>query len=456
MITYMIGGKRMVKDMSVGSPFKLLLSFSIPMLIGNIFQQFYSMVDTIVVGRFISVQALAALGATGALNFLVLGFIIGVANGFSVIIAQRFGEKNFAAMRRTVAMGAILSVAVAVIVTFLSVALCEPLLRMMQTPADIIEDAKTYINIIFWGIIATMFYNFVSAVLRAMGDSKTPLYFLVFSSLVNVVLDLVFVIVFRMGVAGAGWATVISQALSFVLCYFYMRKKHPILHLTKEDWKFDSHTSKNLLRIGVPMGLQSSVTAIGVVILQGAVNSFGSVTVAAYTAASKVEQVAIQPMITFGLAISTFAGQNLGAKKLGRIREGVRQCILISMVSCVLFAVLIWVFGDAMVSLFVSGHNQELFDQARLYLNMVSLFFCVLGLLFIFRSVLQGLGNALVPMLSGIMELVMRVIVALVLSQVMGYFGICLAGPVAWTGATILLVISYFVVMGKMQNRIKN
>lgn len=443
----------MVKDMSVGSPFKLLLSFSIPMLIGNIFQQFYSMVDTIVVGRFISVQALAALGATGALNFLVLGFIIGVANGFSVIIAQRFGEKNYAAMRKAVAVGAVLSVVIAVAVTFFSIVLCAPLLRMMQTPADIIEDAKTYIDIIFWGIIATIFYNFVSAVLRAMGDSKTPLYFLVFSSLVNVALDLLFVIVFHMGVAGAGWATVISQALSFVLCYLYMRKKHPILHLTREDWKFDWNTAKNLLRIGIPTGLQSSVTAIGVVILQGAVNRFGSVTVAAYTAASKVEQVAIQPMITFGLAISTFAGQNLGAKQISRIHEGVRKCILISMVSCVVFGVLIWLFGDGMVSLFVTDHNPELFEQARLYLSMVSLFFCVLGLLFIFRSALQGLGNAFVPMLSGIMELAMRVIAALVLSQMMGYFGICLAGPIAWTGATVLLTISYVVVMRKIQHK---
>ncbi len=437
----------MVKDMTVGNPTKLIFSFSVPMLVGNIFQQFYSMVDTIIVGRYVSIQALAAVGVTGSLTFLVLGFVMGLTTGFSVIVSQYFGLNDEKQLRKSVAMSVYLSLILSIVITIISLLFARTLLNFMNTPSDIIDDASLYINIIFAGTIASVFYNLLSSVLRALGDSKTPLMFLIISSIINIVLDLVFIINFHMGVAGAAYATIIAQAISCVLCFIYIKKRFPILNLSKNDWKIEKNIIAKLLDIGVPTAFQSSVTAIGVMVIQAAVNNFGSIIVAAYTAAIKVEQLATQPALTFGLAMATYTGQNLGAGKLDRIRTGIKKCIMISAAFCIIGGILIIIFGRNITMLFVSGTEEEIsqvLDAAQIYLNAVSAFFWLLGLLFIYRNALQGLGNAKIPLLSGFIELVMRVGVAFTLSNYIGYTGICLASPIAWVGATVLLITAFY------------
>ena len=322
----------MVKDLTTGSPARLIIGFSLPLLAGNLFQQFYSMADTIVVGRSIGVDALAAVGSTGAISFLVLGFVIGLTGGFSVVVAQKFGAGDEREVRRAVAMSVYLSVLLTIVLTAVSVLCTRPLLNFMQTPANIYDDAYAYIVVIFAGTGAIIFYNLLSGVLRALGDSRTPLYFLILSSVINVALDLVFILVFGMGVAGAAYATVAAQVLSGLLCLLYMAKKFPILRFHKSDWAWNGRLVVHHLRLGLPMAFQFSVTAIGVMILQGAINGFGSSVVAGYTAASKVEQLTTQPMMTFGITMATYGGQNLGAGRLDRIRQGTRRCVEISTV----------------------------------------------------------------------------------------------------------------------------
>ena len=432
----------MTRDMTVGNPVKLIISFSIPLLIGNLFQQLYSMVDAVIVGQFLGVDALAAVGTTGPLSFLILGFVMGMTGGFSVLVAQRFGAGDYDEMRHTVAMSVLLSVALSVVMTLLSVGLCWQLLEIMNTADNIIGMAYDYIVIIFAGTAANVLYNMLSGILRALGDSKTPLYFLILSSLLNVGLDLLFIINFGMGVAGAGYATVVSQVVSGLLCLVYMVKKFPILHFRREDWRFSAPVCLHLLKIGSPMAFQFSITAIGVVTLQGAVNSFGSATTAAFTAASKVETLTQQLMSTLSTTTATFVGQNLGAGKMSRIREGVRRCRQITDISSLVLMALVFLFWRSAVSLFISGDQPEVYEAARTYLYIIMAFYLPLGWVNIFRNALQGMGEAFVPLMGGVMELIMRVVVATI-AVPFGFWAVCLASPMAWIGADIPLLITY-------------
>ena len=313
----------MTRDMTVGNPVKLIVSFSIPLLIGNLFQQLYSMVDAVIVGQFLGVDALAAVGTTGPLSFLILGFVMGMTGGFSVLVAQRFGAGDYDGMRHTVAMSILLSVVLCIVMTALSVAVCRPLLVAMNTADNIIDMAYDYIIVIFAGTFANILYNELSGILRALGDSKTPLYFLILSSLLNVGLDIFCVVNLRMGVAGAGYATVLSQFISGVLCLLYMMKKFPILHLQKKDWVFRRATCLHLLKVGAPMAFQFSITAVGTIVLQGAVNSFGSAVTAGFTAASKVETLTQQLMSTLSTTTATFVGQTWAP---GKCTASARAC----------------------------------------------------------------------------------------------------------------------------------
>ena len=443
----------MVRDMTSENPTKLILSFSIPLLIGNVFQQLYSMVDTIVVGRYLGVQALAAVGATGSLSFLVLGFINGITSGFSVLVAQSFGAGDEKRMRHFVAMSVYLGLIVSAVLTLSTILLTRDILNLMQTPEDIIDTSEVYIKIIFAGILATMFYNLLAGVLRALGDSKTPLYFLILSSILNIGLDLFFVINMKSGVPGVAYATVISQAVSAIACLFYMAVKFPILHFHKEELKFSLLSAARLFQVGIPMALQFSITAIGTMVLQSAINGLGSTVVGAYTAASKAEQLAVQPMITFGTTMATYVGQNLGAGRMDRIREGVKKCIMISCIFSILGSLLVVFCGGILVSLFITGEQPEVMAYARQYLNTIAIFFIPLGLIFIYRNTLQGMGDGFIPMMAGVVELGMRVFVAFVLAKQFGYTGICLAGPIACIVADIPLMITYYVRMGKIKKR---
>lgn len=445
----------MTNDMTKGSPIKLILYFTIPILIGNIFQQFYSMVDTIIVGRFINFKALAAVGSTGSVSFLILGFVFGLTGGFAVVTAQRFGAKDEDGLRHSVAITVKLCIITAVIMTTLSILTSKPLLQLMNTPLDIFEDAHTYIVIIFAGIAPSLAYNMFACILRALGDSRTPLYFLIISSLLNIILDLLFIITFQMGVAGAALATILSQGVSALLCFFYIMKRYPILHLKKEDFRKDWPFTWKHLAIGLPMAFQFSITAIGTILIQSALNLFGSLKIAAFTAATKVEQLASQPANSFGVAMANFAGQNLGANNIKRIRQGTVKCIILSLSFCVVSSVALILFSNPLTQLFINDTDPAvingILEGSREYLTYVAYFFPFLSLLFIFRNVLQGMGKSFWPMMAGVAELVFRSAVAFTLPARIGYTGICLASPAAWIGACVLLAISYIFIMRNMR-----
>ncbi len=440
----------MTRDLTRGNPAKLILTFTIPLLIGNIFQQLYSMADTIIVGRTIGVNALAAVGATGSLSFLILGFAQGLTAGFSVITAQRFGAGDYSGVRRSAAVSAVLSGLITLLLTAVSVIGVRPLLELMNTPADIIDDAYRYIVVIFWGIAASMLFNLLSNIIRALGDSKTPLLFLVVACLLNIALDFLFILAFRMGVAGAAWATVISQFVSGVLCLLYIGKRLPILRVEQQDWKLQRDVVLSHLRVGLPMAFQSSIIAIGAMILQGALNALGSVAVAAFTAAQKLDTLIIQPLMSFGITMATYVAQNYGAGNLPRIRKGVRQCSVMSVAISLLGGLLVILAGKPLVRIFVGSGQNEVVDLAQVYLVINGACYCILALLFIYRYTLQGLGKSLVPTVAGVMELVMRTLAAVFLAQIVGFAGVSWANPIAWAGATIPLGIAYFVMISRL------
>ena len=444
--------KELTKDMTAGSPVKLILLFSIPLLIGNIFQQFYSMVDTIIVGRFVGVDALAAVGSTGSMSFLINGFVVGLTSGFAVLISQKFGAKDEAGLKKATASTIVLSLIATIIVTIVSMLFAKPLLNLMNTPENIINDAYSYIIIIYGGTVATVAYNMFASILRALGDSKTPLYFLIIASILNIVLDIVFIVNFKMGVSGAAYATVISQGVSSILCLIYTYRKYKILRLKKEDFKVKRRMYIKHLKIGIPMALQFSITALGIMTVQGALNVFGSTVIAAYTAASKVLQIVMQPAITFGVTMATYCGQNLGAKNYARIKEGVKKCTQISIVTSILAGLILVFGGKFFVGLFIENPDASILAYAQECLNYAAVFFIPLGLIFIYRNALQGMGESFVPMMAGAYELIARAIVAFTLPRFIYYTGICLADPIAWLAAAIPLGIYYHKKMKSIDN----
>lgn len=434
----------MTNDMTTGNPVKLILLFSIPLLIGNIFQQFYSMVDTIIVGRFVGVEALAAVGTTSSMVFLVNGFVMGLTSGFAVLISQKYGAKDEAGVKKAVASSITLSIIATIIVTFISVISAKPLLTLMNTPSNIMKDASAYIIILYAGNVAIIFYNMMAAILRALGDSKTPLYFLIVSSVLNIILDLVLIINFKMGVAGAAYATVISQGVSALLCVIYTYKKYKILRLKKEDFKVKKKYYRKHLKIGIPMALQFSITAIGIMTVQSAINIFGSTVIASYAASSKVLQLVMQPATTLGVTMATYCGQNIGAKRYDRIKLGVKKCVQISIITSLISAMVLIFLGKYFVMMFVSNPDAEILSYAQQVLNISAIFFIPLGLIFVYRNALQGIGDSFIPMMAGVYELVARAVVAFTLPKVLEFMGICLADPVAWFAAVIPLAYTYY------------
>jgi len=445
----------MTNDMTQGSPLKIFIFFSIPLLIGNIFQQLYSMVDTIIVGRFVGVDALAAVGSTGSMFFLVNGMILGLTSGFGVLVSQKFGAKDEVGVKKAVASNITLTLISTFLMTVIALIVKNPLLRMMNTPENIFDNANTYITIIFAGLITQALYNMSAGILRALGDSKTPLYFLIISSILNVILDLVFIINFKMGVSGAAYATNIAQGFSAVLCLIYSYKRFQVLRLKKEDFKVDPHYYTKHLKIGVPMGLQFSVTAVGIIIVQSAINVFGSIVIASYTASSKVLQLVMQPSISFGVTIATYAGQNLGAGRFDRIKNGMKIMNKVSIVTSLIAGAILIFLGKYFVTLFIENPTPEIFSYAQQVFNYSAVFFIPLGFIFVYRNVLQGMGESFVPMMAGVYELVARSIVAFTLPKFIGFTGICLSDPVAWIAAAVPLMITYYRKMKKIENKNK-
>ena len=451
--TYMAAN--VTKDMTEGSPVKLILGFFIPMLCGLLFQQLYNMADTIIVGRFCGVSALASVGATGSVNYLILGFVIGVCNGFAIPIAQLFGARDYKDLRRHVANAAWLCMAASVVLTISTVALTRPMMQLMQTPDDIIDGAVIYIGWIFAGIPFIFLYNMVAAIMRALGDSKTPLYFLILTSALNIGLDLLFIVPFHFGVLGAALATDISQVISGVLSFIYLRRKFDVLKMEKDDLAFSKKASIRLLGIGVPMGLQCSITAIGSVIMQWAVNVLGSTAVAAVTAAGKTQGLLTVPMESVGTAMATYAGQNLGASRMDRVRQGVNSAMLIILIYGVASAFVLHFTDVQIMGLFLDTAKEvDIVAMGREYLFWNSVFFVPLGALIVWRYSIQGLGFSSLAMLAGVAEMVARTAVAIVLVPILGYFGAELSNPAAWIAACLFLYPAYRWTCRQLDNRL--
>ena len=439
--------KGATKDMTEGPPLKLILGFFIPMLFGLLFQQLYNMADTIIVGKFLGVKALAAVGSTGSINFMIIGFCLGVCSGFAIPVAQKFGEKNMKALRRFVANSGWLAAIFAVVMTFAVCIFCRDILVLMQTPEDIIEGAYSYIFVIFLGIPATYLYNLLSCTIRSLGDSTTPLIFLVFSSVVNVLLDLFTILVLDMGVAGAGWATITAQAVSGILCLIYMRRKFTILKMDEEEWKPDRHYMKILCNMGIPMGLQYSITAIGSVILQTSVNSLGSMAVASVTAGSKISMFFCCPFDALGSTMATYGGQNVGARKLDRIDKGLKAGTLIGCVYAVVAFAVLYFMGEWVALMFVDPGETEILRNTQWFLIANSLFFIPLLGVNVVRFMIQGLGYPRLAILAGVCEMAARSFVGFCLVPLFGYLAVCIANPVAWIAADLFLIPAYRYVM---------
>ena len=441
--------KSSTRDLTVGSPMGLILSFMLPLLFGLLFQQFYSMVDTVVVGKFLGVEALAGVGSTGSVNFLVLGLCNGVCAGFAIPVAQKFGEKDTQGLRNFVGNMIWLGSGIAAIVTLVTTVGCADILRAMNTPEETFSYAYDYIFLIFLGIPATMLYNLLSGIMRSLGDSRTPLFFLIFSSLLNVGLDIVCVVTLRMGVAGAGWATLISQLISGILCLVYMAKKFPILRMEKENLKWNGYYVKRLLLMGLPMGLQYSITAIGSIVLQTAVNGLGSVVMAAVASGSKVSALFCTPYDAMGTMAATYAGQNLGAGKLDRVRTGMKDCALLGVAYSLAALAVLYLVGGKMSGLFLSGGDtaaaEKILPLAQRMLTIWALFYIPLLGVNLVRFTIQGLGYSNLAVISGIFEMIARAAVALGLVPVLGFDAVCLASPAAWVLADCFLIPAYLV-----------
>lgn len=441
----------MEKDMTKGSPMRLILGFSIPLIFGLLFQQLYSMVDTIIVGHYLGVNALAAVGATGSINFLINGFCIGVCSGFAIPIAQEFGAGNEKNMRKYVANSVWLATFFAVVMTILVVALCHPILRVMRTPENIIDGSYMYIVIIFMGIPVTYLYNMTSSIIRSLGDSRTPVIFLTMAAVLNIALDLVCIIVFQLGVAGAAIATVTSQAAAGICCLLFMRKKFGILRMEKEDWVRDRELMVKLCGMGLPMGLQYSITAIGSVILQSAVNGIGSDAVAAVTAGSKLGLFLTCAYDAMGSTMATYGGQNIGAGRLDRISKGLRSCVLIGAVYSVFALVIVLLFGRHMLLLFLDRGETAILENAMRFITINVCFYFPLALVNIVRFLIQGMGYSILAVFAGMSEMIARGIAGFVLVPYFGFAAVGFANPLAWIFADAFLIPAYLYVRKDME-----
>lgn len=444
-------------DMTKGRPLPIILQFTVPLMIGNVFQQLYNMADTIIVGRYVGAGALAAVGSTGTIMFLITGFSQGITSGFTVLTSQRYGAGDKKAVKRSVANGILLSVLTALFLTVSGLLSMEGLLKLMNTPEDIYTDACTYITIISAGISANIFYNLFSAYLRAVGNSQVPLFFLVLSACLNVVLDLVFIIWFGMGVAGAAWATNLSQAVSALLCVIYIFRKVPVLKPEKEHWRLHRGDSRIQLSVGIPMAFQFAITASGTMIMQAAINLFGSEAVAAYTAAGKLQNLVTQGMVAMGQTMATYGGQNYGKGDLVRIRSGVRAALLAETVYSLAAAAAVCLLLKPSLGLFFSGETdlESMMPWARTYITMCAVFFIPLSTIFIFRNIMQGCGCGFLPMMGGVVELGARLLAAAASMKLLSYPLACACDPAAWLSAGLFTGIAYLHVMKDLERKMR-
>ena len=439
-------------DLTVGNPFRSLLKFAIPVILGNLFQLFYTLADSVIVGKTLGADSLAAVGSTSIIIYFVFCFINGFTGGFGICLGQRCGAKDEKGMRKSVAVSTILSIAFTVVLTLLCCLFAHEILYLMQIPSDISGEAYDYMFVVLLGTGATVFYNMISNMLRALGDSKTPLYFLVFSSILNIFLDLFFILVFHMGVAGAAWATILSQFLSALLSLLVGLKNFQVLHLRREDFRDLNASIRLHLKTGFPMGFQMSVMCIGQLAMQAVVNSLGTAAVAGYTAASKADQLSVFVNNAMMTAISNYVAQNFGAGKTERIRMGVRACLIQTEAFNILMCAGILLLRHPIVRMFLSDPTPEIYHYSDVYLTIVAPFYLLLGLLAVYRTSIQSMQNGRAPFLACMIELVMRLAATVWLSSFIGYTAVCIASPLAWFGACALLIPCYYKMMGFRQH----
>ena len=443
----------MQKNMTSGSPLSLMVGFVIPIFVGNLFQQLYLMSDTLIVSRLLGVEALAAVGSVSPFSYMVVGFAQGLTMGFTAILSQRFGAGDNEGMRKVYAMSTLLSVLISFLLSVVFTFLSRPMLKLVNTPDNILDMAVEYISIIYIFLIFQVLYNLYAGVLRSLGDSKSPLVFMIISAITNIILDIIAIAVFHMGVGGAALATVFSQGLSALLSFIYIKKKFTILTPSKEEKKYDRSLSKVLLKVGLPGAFQYSITAISCILVQASLNNFGSDSVAAYSVANKIENMVTQFYPALGIGISTFAGQNLGAGKLKRVRKGFRVSVYLNIAYSIFALIICQSFASPMSKLFIDSNTSSpvVIEESILYVTTMSLFFIPLGFIFIFRTGCQGLGSGKIPMLSAIIELVARTCTAFSLPYFFGFLGICYSNAVSWISAGFILPIVYLAFMKKLE-----
>lgn len=430
----------MTTTLTEGKPFPLIMKFMLPLLFGNLFQQAYNMADTAIVGQTLGADALAAVGVSSSVQFLVLGFCIGIACGFAIPIATEFGADRKSEMRRYVYHGAVITAIFAVVLTVVCALLCNAIITMLKAPAEIFDDSYRYLFIIFLGIPCTLLYNYVSAILRAIGDSRTPFLFLAFSSVLNIFLDFFCILVLKWGVGGAAFATIFSQGLSGILCLLVILKKYEVLHIQKEERTFDKYHAMKMLNMGVPMGLQYSITAIGCMVMQTANNSLGTVYVSGFAAGTKINSLMQCPYDALATAVCTFASQNYGYGDAKRIRQGFAVGAAAATVWGIASGILLQLFAPDFVSIFVSSDNEAVIAAGAQYLQTISKFFVVLGFLNVFRYSTQGLGWSKRAILSGVFEMIARILVSGILVPKYGYTAVCFADPAAWIAADLYIL----------------
>ena len=444
-----------IRNMTEGSPVRLLISFALPLMAGNVFQQLYTVVDTAVVGQVVGVQALAALGAADWLNWLVFGVVQGLTQGFSILMAQYFGAGDHRELSRSVGASLTLCAISAGLILLVSQLFAYPVLRIMNTPDDIMGTALLYLRIIFAGVPVIMAYNFLAAVLRALGDSKTPLYAMIVASLVNVGLDLLFVMGFHWGVAGAAAATVIAQVFSGVYCFLCLRKV-TVIKLEKGDFSLTRERTASLLKLGTPVAMQNAIISVGGMVVQSVINRYGMLFIAGFTATNKLYGILEIAATSYGYAVTSYVGQNLGGKLLKRIKQGMRSAAIIALITSAVIAVCMLLFGKLFLGLFISGTPEQVslsMDIAYHYLAIMSVCLPILYMLHIYRAALMGLGDTVIPMASGFVEMAMRISVAVFLPLLMGQEGIFYAEVGAWLGAAVLLVSFYFIRVHRLSVR---
>lgn len=443
----------MGSKMTEGKPFGIILKFMLPLFLGNVFQQFYNMVDAVIVGKYVGANALAAVGSTGTIMFLVVGLASGITTGFTVLTSQKYGAGDRDATRATAANAMILSGIVVLVLTTLSLVFMNRLLQIMNTPEDIYEDAYSYITVICGGIITIVSYNLFSSLLRAIGNSRIPLVFLIISALLNIVLDLIFILNFKLGAAGAAWATDVSQGISAILCMVYIKKRIPVLTPQKKDWRLNPVYTKSMLSIGLPMGLQFGITASGTMIMQTAINMFGSVAVAGFTAASKVQNLLTQGMMALGQTMSAYVGQNYGKGDLDRVDAGTRDAMKIMVVYSLISALIAVVCLPYLMSLFFSSNVSldELLPWGRTYIYISVVFYIPLAMIFIYRNSMQGCGYSLTAMSLGIIEFFARLFTALLSMRLHSYALAVGSDPAAWLVAGIASILLYRNMMRKLR-----